>query len=92
MRRTIGPAYERAPAELVGRWLYENFLILASAVLVAILFCLLVNWIVDGLFNFLASRGIDDAPKQYSSNTQTVDMVKLFGSIVLIWLFCRNRT
>ena len=56
MRRVIGPAYERTPAEDVGRWLCENFLLLLSAVIVAVLFCLLVNWIVDGLFNFLARK------------------------------------
>ncbi len=92
MRRTIGPAYEVSPAEKTGRWLCDNSMRLLSAAVVTILYCLLVNWIVDGFMNFLASGGTDDAPARFSSNTPTVDLVKLVGSIMLVWFICSSRT
>lgn len=91
MRKTIGPAYEQCPADRLTRWVSENILKLISAIIVAIIFCFVVDWLVDGLFNFLATDGKDDVQSGFTSSSPVVDAVKVFGSIVLIFLICKNR-
>ena len=91
MRKAIGPAYEKCPAELATRWMSENILKLISAIIVVVVFCFVVNWLVDGLFNFLATDGKDNVRGEFTSSSPIVDGVKVLGSIVLIFFICRNR-
>ena len=91
MRRTIGPAFEQTPVERLLRWVSENLLKLMAAIVVAIVFCFVVNWLVDGLFNFLATDGKDDVQGPFSSSSSVVDIVKVLGSIFLIYFICRNK-
>jgi hypothetical protein len=90
MRRSIGPAYEKSPAELVGRWLTTNILRVFSAVAAVAVFCLIVNWLVNGLFNFLAADGKDDVVKTFSSDAPAVSLVKIFGSLIIVFFICRS--
>ena len=90
MRKAIGPAYEKAPAELATRWVSENILKLIAGIVVAIVFCFVVNWLV-GFFNFLEADGKDTIQDAYSTSSAAVDGIKVVGSIVLILLICRNR-
>lgn len=85
MRRTIGPAYELCPAERTGRYLSENFMRLVSGLVVALLFCLFVNFIVNNLLNFLASSGIEEAEQKFTHKTITVDLVKVIGGTSLVY-------
>lgn len=91
MRRRIGPAYELCPAEKLSRWVGENLLRLLSAVVVAVAFCLLTNWVVVKLMNFLAAEDYaNDIQQKFSADTPVVSLVKVVGSVVLIWLICRT--
>jgi heme/copper-type cytochrome/quinol oxidase subunit 2 len=90
-RRRVGAAYERSPADKVGEWGNRNTMILISAVITGIIFWFVVNWTVDGLFNFLATGGDDTKEKVFSSNHPMVILVKVFGSLLCIWGICKGR-
>lgn len=90
-RRSIGPAYERSPAEQVGEWSSRNILVLLSAVGVAIAFWFIVNAVVDGLFNFLATNGHDDQIQPFRSDDPGWMWVKVIGSIICIFFICKRR-
>jgi len=88
-RRTVGNAYDYSPAELTGRWFGANTSRLISAVFVAVVYCLIISWIVK-FVNFLATDGKDVEPL-YTANTPLVDWIKIIGSIIAIYLICRDR-
>ncbi len=90
MRRAIGPPYERSPAERLGRWTMDNLMILIAAVIVAVVFCYIVDLTVDKLFNFLETNG-HDVKGSFSSSDPVVDAVKLIGSLTLIYFICRRK-
>jgi len=85
MRRKIGPAYERSPAELTGRWLQDNLIRVLGATAAVILFCLSVDWLSGSLLNFLANNGDDTATRVIATHDPVVIGVKLAGSAILAW-------
>lgn len=90
MRRQLGPAYERSPAENVGDWATNNVLILISALVTACVFWWLVNWVVGDLLNFLVA-GTDDNLVTFNPDDFTWVTVKIIGSLVLVVVIC-SRT
>lgn len=90
MRRKIGPAYERCPADKVGRWLSDNFMLLVSAVIVGILFCYLINSII-ALMNFLATNGKEDAEPPFTTTSSIVSGIKVVGGGLAAYLVCLRR-
>ena len=91
MRRSIGSAYERSPAEHISRWVTDNLMRVVSAIIVAVVFCFLVDATVDRFFNFLDANGQDDVEARFSSDDPVVDAVKTVGSVLLILFICRKR-
>lgn len=85
MRRKIGSAYERSPAELTGQWLRDNLIRVLGATVAMILFCLSVDWLSGSLLNFLANNGDDTAKRVIATNDPVVIGVKLAGSAILSW-------
>ena len=86
-RRTIGPAYERSPATVCSEWASRNFLALLSALIAAVIWWFVVDWVVDKLIPFLA----DDEAAQYSSQDTVWIAVKVIGSVILAVLICKSR-
>lgn len=86
-RRTIGPAYERSPATECSEWASRNFLALLSAVICAVLWWFVVDWVVDKLIPFLA----EDEATQYSSQDSVWIAVKVIGAVILAVLVCKTR-
>ena len=91
MRRSIGPPYERSPAERLGRWIMDNLMVVISAIIVAVVFCFIVDMTVNKLFNFLQTNGHDELQGTFSSSDPIVDAVKVIGSITLIYVICRRK-
>jgi len=86
-RRTIGPAYERSPAQEWSEWASRNFLALLSAVICAALWWFVVDWVVDTLIPFLA----EDEATQYSSQDSVWIAVKVIGALILAVIVCKTR-
>ncbi|NOY79758.1 MAG: hypothetical protein GXP31_02005 [Kiritimatiellaeota bacterium] len=91
MRRTIGSAYERSPAERISRWVTDNLMRVISAIVVAVVFCFLVDATVNRFFNFLDTNGQDDVQGRFTSEDPRVDAVKTVGSLLLIFFVCRRK-
>jgi len=85
MRRRIGQAFERSPAEQVGRWLRDNLIRLIGSAVAVTLFCLAVNWLSGSLLNFLANNGDDTAQRAIATDDPMVVGVKVVGGVVLTW-------
>lgn len=97
MRRTVGPSYERCPAERAGRWLSENIVRVAATIVAIIGFSFLVDVTVDRFLNFLElGYEMDETPKSeytFHSDAPAVDWVKVIMSALLVYLICiRNPT
>jgi len=91
MRRGIGPPYERSPAERVGRWIVDHFILLVAACIIAVVYCFIVDVTVGKFFNFLDTGGHDELQGRFSTVDPRVTAVKAVGSIALIWFICRIR-
>jgi hypothetical protein len=91
MRRKIGPAYERAPAERTGRWFLDNLFRLFAAALAVFAFCFVVDWLFDDVFNFL-ERGVDEeTPGSFSAASSVANGAKVVGSVLITYLILRAR-
>lgn len=91
MRKRPGAAYEQCPAEKTGFWISKNFLKLLSSLIASAVFCFIMNWLVDGFFNFLATDGKEVFEKPFSSHSPTWKGVKLVGSLIIIFFMCKKR-
>ena len=91
-RRQIGPAYERSPADKMGEWTNRNTLVLISSIAAAVGVWFAVNWIVDGLMNFLARGSDETMANQFNSNDPVFICVKLVLCLATIFIILKSRT
>jgi hypothetical protein len=87
-RRTIGPAFERSPAERFSEWARRNFLTLLSALAATAVWWFIINWLSDRFLNFLAGKEDDPA---FSSQDPLWIAVKIIGSFILAIVICKTR-
>ncbi len=90
-RRTIGPAYERCPAERLGEWTRQNTLMLIASVI-----CVAVWWgTVTGLvyfFNWLSTDGDPAKVPPFDADAWYALLARLIGSfIIFIIMLLRSR-
>ncbi len=90
-RRKLGPAYERAPAEVAGDWVHRNLLVLASIVVFSVIFLILFNVFVDQGLNFIASGGDEATASRFDSNHPTAVAAKIIGVILISVLLIKSR-
>lgn len=91
-RRTLGPAYERAPAERMGEWAQRNILALCSAVILIVIYLFLFNFIVDDLLQFLATGGDQGADMEFYSDHPVCIAIKIVGSLLIGFIIVKTRT
>ena len=82
-RRKIGPAYEKSPAELTWFWIMDNSLRLISAFIICVLFCIVVDWVVGDLMNFLVTEGKEGTEQEYSGTEPIYMGLKIAGSFLI---------
>ena len=87
-RRTVGPAYERSPAERFSEWASRNFLTLLSSLIAAVVWWFIIEWLSDSFLNFLAGK--EDDP-QFSSQDPVWIAVKVIGSLIIAVVICKTR-
>ncbi len=92
MRRKIGPAFERSPIQRIGEWTSRNVLIVISSVVLAVIFWVGVNWVIDSMFNFLATGGDEAIEKTFSSDEPLWITVKLFGSLFIFFFVLTSKS
>jgi len=90
-RRKIGAAFERSPAEKLGEWSGRNLLVLIAAVGGAVGWWLLVDWIVNGLLNFLFKGSQESLEDPFSSEDPMWIGVKLIGAILIAILIGKTQ-
>jgi hypothetical protein len=91
-RRSIGPAYERSPADKMSEWTNRNTLVLIASLIAGILIWFAINWVVDDFINFLATDGDETVDKPYNSNHPACIAFKLIASLGSIFLILKSRT
>jgi len=90
-RRTIGPAYERAPVERVSDWAHRNLMLLTSAAAIIALFWLITNLVVDHLLNFLYANGKENALLPYDAYSMPIVIFKIVGAIAILAILIKTR-
>ena len=91
-RRKIGPAYERSPLQRLWDWINRNLLILISSVGLSFIYCVILNFFVDNMFNFLATGGNEEVEDPFSSNDDMWILMKLVGSLVIIYSVLKAKS
>ena len=92
MRRRMGPAYERSPAERSGVWIGDNLMRLVATAVAIVAFCLIVNWVVNGLNTLQNRGGLDGSSQAYSTASDAVSGVKLVGAAAIAFVMLKGRT
>lgn len=90
-RRTIGPAYERCPAEKINESLNKNVLTMLSCFGGTVILWFIINFLVDNLAPTVY-RGIDDDMEiPWNSSDPIFVAIKRVGMILLCWWIIRSR-
>jgi hypothetical protein len=91
-RRTIGPAYERAPAEQIGEWTSRNLLVLLSAVVITAIWWWLTNFMVGRLLPFVASDGLDRTVPLLDPDSSGWIAFKIISAVLILVILVKTRT
>ncbi len=93
MRRTLGKAHEWTPAEKLGFWIGENFVVILSCAGAILVFWFFTNLFVNKFINFLAlgTKMDDTATLPYAADDPVALVFKILGSLFIAWLFLKRR-
>ncbi|HAR64756.1 MAG TPA: hypothetical protein DCR55_00865 [Lentisphaeria bacterium] len=90
-RRSIGPAFERCPAEKINDWGNRSVLTIISCIAATFGFWAIVIFVVDYLAPLLY-RGADESVEiSWNSNDAIFVAVKIVGAMILCYLIARSR-
>ena len=90
-RRKVGPAYEQSPVRKFREWFNRNLLIFIASFISCVCFWLFVNFLVDYLFNLLATGGDELVEQPFSSDDTMWILLKLVGSFILVISIIKSR-
>ena len=82
-RRTIGPAYERCPAERIGEWGRQNLLILLATGIGMVVWWFAVDALV-AFFNFLKTGGDPDKLPPFDADSLYAIAARIIGTIIIM--------
>jgi sterol desaturase/sphingolipid hydroxylase (fatty acid hydroxylase superfamily) len=91
-RRTIGPAFERAPAEKLSDWTTRNMLVLLSGMVLVVVSWIVINVTVNHLFNFLATGGNESAELKFDADTPLWVWVKVGVGLLILTILVKTRS
>ncbi len=90
-RRSLGPAYERSPAERFSDWSHRNLLTLGAAVLCVFLFWVAVNFLVDNVLNTITQGSSENIEIRFYSDHPLAIGVKVVGGLLIVIGLIKSR-
>lgn len=91
-RRTIGPAHERSPMEMLNDWGLRKMLFLISSFVIAAWYMYIVNWFCDSMLPAILGEGGGAQMITISSNNPAAVAAKLIGGACIIYLLHKQST
>ncbi len=82
-RRSIGPAYERCPAERIGEWSRQNLLIILATGIGIFLWWFAVDAMI-WVANFLKTGGDPDEIPPFDPDSMVAIGARIAGAVIIL--------